>query len=113
MTPKLGVTMISGVRGSASGGLKRSPSAGPENISPIPASEASASSIATALLVWFESESQRSATSSAVGPIPFGLFGDSEKGSRELTIEAGDLPLLPLGPGIGTNRFGSTGDWPC
>src|ERR1700676_4155340 len=106
-------TKISGERGSPlggkPGGLNNKLRAGPEYISPMPALLALASSSETAFEVWLESLSHRSDRSSSVGPI----WLTSESGSREATIAEGVWPLLPPGPGIGKNRFGSMGDWPC
>ena len=57
----MGVTMMSGVRGSPVGGkpgrLKIISTAGPKKISPIPAAEAFASNVETAYPVWLESAS--------------------------------------------------------
>src|SRR5579863_7001397 len=95
----LGVTMMSGERGSPFGGrpgrLNIWPMPGPEKIAPIPATFTVAgdcdSSMPTAVEVCDESESQINETSSSVGPIPLGLAGDSEYGSSDCRIVAGDV----------------------
>src|ERR1700683_4494251 len=72
------------------------------------------SSVATALAVWLELESHTSETSSSVGPIPVGLAGDSEYGSRLSSIVAGDVVIgLDAGTPIPRYRDESTGLWPC
>src|SRR6516162_10040773 len=118
----LGVTMISGVRGSPFGGspgrLNIWPIAGPEKICPMPAMLLVVgdllSSIPTAFVVCVESESQISEMSSSVGPIPSGFAGDSESGSRASRIVAGEVVMGLLdGTPIPRYRAESTGLWPC
>src|SRR5271155_2576657 len=97
--------MISGVRGSPSGGspggLNIWAIPGPEKISPIPTMLFVAgdwlSSIPTALVVCVESDSQSNEMSSSVGPMPLGFAGDSEYGSRSCRIVAGDVVIGSLG----------------
>src|SRR5580693_2257260 len=101
----LGVTRISGVRGSPSGGspgaLKICVIPGPQKISPIPAMFPVAgdcvSSVCTALSVVQLLLSQIRETSSSVGPMPLAFAGDSENGRQFSKIVAGEFVTGSLG----------------
>src|SRR5580658_6928892 len=101
----LGVTMMSGERGSAGespGALKLVRKDGPEKISPMPAilpvTGDCFSSNATASSVVQLPFNQSSETSSSVGPIPVGLDGDSDNGKQPWASRmlAGDVVTGPV-----------------